>query len=211
MIKIRPSSVGKLMTDPRSKADKEAGNLSETAKTYCIQLAKEVIFGRLETASTKPMNKGTKVEDESIALYNSVFFTNYTKHVGRVETDVLSGECDICGEDIIVDIKSSWSLETFPIIEEQAQNDIYEWQVRAYMHLYDKPHGEVAFCLVDTPDELIGFEPASLHYVSHIPANQRITRCRYKRDMELEAKMLERCRKAQEYVQQIVERFKKEH
>lgn len=199
------------MTDPRSKADKEAGLLSETAKSYCLQLAKDELFGRLPTIQTKPMTKGIKCEDESIALYNSVFFTDHKKHSGRIVTDVFSGECDLLDEDIVKDIKTSWNLATFPLLAESAHDDGYEWQLRAYMHLYDRPRAELAFVMVDTPEDLIGYEPPELHIVSHIPAHMRITRVQYERDMALEEKMIARCKKAQAYIAELIERIKKEH
>ena len=79
------------------------------------------------------------------------------------------------------------------------------------MHLYDRPRAELAFVMVDTPEDLIGYEPPELHIVSHIPEHMRITRVQYERDMALEEKMIARCKKAQAYIAELIERIKKEH
>lgn len=211
MIILRPSSIGQIMGEPRSKAAKEAGELSETAKTYLNQLAKEQVYGYRKQIDNKYMQKGRMVEDDSISLFNLVFGTDYEKHVGRIETDLLSGECDIKGDDLIIDIKSSWSLDTFPATPEDGKNDDYEWQGRAYMHLYDKPKFDLAYCLVSTPDELCKYESPDAHCVDHIPVNMRVTVLHFDRDMALEQKMLDRARRAQQYVLQQIERIKSAH
>ena len=44
---IRASFVGRIMAEPKIKADKEAGNLSEGAKTALNKLAKEILYDYL--------------------------------------------------------------------------------------------------------------------------------------------------------------------
>ncbi len=197
------------MTEPKLKS--EAGQLSQGAKTYLNKLAKEHVYGFREQISSKPMQKGTRCENESIELFNRVFFTEYFKHEGRIFTDLLSGECDILGDDVIIDIKTAWSLATFPATPDDAHSDLYEWQGRAYMHLYDKPRFTLAYCLVDTPEDLCQWEQPEIHFVSHIPENMRVTIWTCERDMEKENRMLDKCQKAQVYLREQVERIKAAH
>lgn len=185
--------------------------LSAGAKTYILDLAKQEVYGYRPTIKTKEMAKGTSCEDFSIELYNSVFFTAHTKNTERREDEFLTGEADIVDVDSIKDIKTSWSLSTFPVLAESAKDADYEWQGRAYMRLWDKPFFELAFCLVTTPDELIGFEDPTLHYVDHIPAHMRVTKVLYKRDFALEMKIARKCESAQKLFEQYVEQIKKEH
>lgn len=185
--------------------------LSAGAKTYLTTLAKEIVYGYKSKVHTKDMEKGIRCEQESIDLYNSVFFTMHQKNTRRVESDILSGECDIEDEDIIKDIKTSWSLDTFPVTAEQAHDDGYEWQGRAYMILYDKPRFELAFCLVSTPEDLCKWESPDVHCVDHIPANLRVTRVLYERDSAKDELIRAKCLKAQEFVAQMIERIKAEH
>ena len=54
-LKIRASSVGRIMTNPRTKAE---GILSVGAKTYLRELAKQEILGIEFEVSSKEMEKG---------------------------------------------------------------------------------------------------------------------------------------------------------
>lgn len=208
LYKPRASGISNIMTDPRSKSEV----LSDGAKTYLDKCAKELFYGYTPNKGSKYTEKGIEVEDQSIELYNSVFFTNYTKNTERRETEYLTGEPDIVDDDEIIDVKSSWDLDTFPASSRAGEKKEYEWQARAYMHLFDKSKAKVAYCMVDTPDRLIGFEDEEIHIVSHKLAPElRITRVLYARDMELEAKMIERCKVAQEYVREELFRIEAEH
>jgi hypothetical protein len=207
MHKFRASSLGLIMTDPKSKDEK----LSAGAKTEIEKLAKQLVYGYDEIISSKYCDKGIQVEDASIELYNSVFFTDYKKNTERKTNDWITGECDIFTRSKIIDIKSSWSLATFPATSKTAHDKGYEWQGRAYMWLWDVDEFELAFCLVDTPDDLIGWEDASLHSVGHITESLRVTRVQYKRDKSLEEKIAQRVDAAREYMGSIVQLISDEH
>jgi hypothetical protein len=204
-MKWRPSSIGKLMTKPRSKSEE----LSETAKSYIKSLAKQHFYGYDIELNNKYISKGLIQEQDSINLINAVRFTDYNKHTGRVETDLMSGECDILLDDLIIDVKTSWSMETFPATKEDAEDSAYEWQGRGYMHLYDRDSFEVIHCMVSTDpkDEfnlLSPWDNLSLHRVDHIDPAKRITVVRYQRDLELELDMLTKLRYASEYYAQVM-------
>jgi hypothetical protein len=209
MIRIHPHALGKIMTEPKTKAAKEAGELSDGAKTYLHQLAKEQIFGYRRQITSKEMEKGIQCEQDSIDLYNSVFFSSHTKNTERRTTDILSGEPDIVDDDLIIDIKTSWSLDTFPITPEQAHDDGYEWQGRAYMMLFDKPRFELAFCMVSTPEDLCKWESPAAHFVDGIRPDYRVTRVMYERDLSIEENIRRKCETAQRYVETLVQSFMK--
>jgi len=185
--------------------------LSAGAKTYLSSLAKEIVYGYKSKVHTKEMEKGIRCEQDSIDLYNSVFFTMHAKNSERRESDILSGEPDIIDEDIIKDIKTSWSLETFPATKDKAHDDGYEWQGRAYMMLFDKPRFELAFCMVSTPEDLYRYESPDVHCVDHIPPNMRITRVIYERDAEKEMLIDQKCKQAQVFVEQMIAQINCEH
>ena len=90
MLKIRCSQLGLLMTKAKS-----GGGLSETAKGMVKDIVREQFFGVRKNISNKAIEKGIRCEDESIKLLNDFLFTDYVKHVGRVENDYITGECDI--------------------------------------------------------------------------------------------------------------------
>ena len=200
---FRCSSLAKLMTNPRNKSE----SLSETAKSYIKQLAKENFYGYTSKVETKQMRKGTEYEMESIALVNSVWFgSNFVKNQLRETQGYLSGHPDIITDDSIIDIKTSWSLETFPALPEDA--DSYEWQVRGYMHLFNKQRAFVIFCMIDTDDELLtDWDNRDIHKVSHIDPTKRITVIQYDRDDLLEELMLSRLRDASEFYSQYMQQL----
>ncbi len=93
--RMRCSAIGALMTEPQLKADKEAGNLSATAKTALIKEYSRMVDERMDDIFSKPMQKGTQQEDESIttlSLYDGKF---YVKNEQRLKNEFISGECDI--------------------------------------------------------------------------------------------------------------------
>ena len=201
-MKWRPYQLGKLMTNSRSKSDP----LSETAKSEIRKLAKQDFYGYTTEIKTKPMIKGTDWEHEGIKLLNDVRFTNkYVKNNLRVENEYMSGCCDILMDDLIIDIKSSWSLDTFPATPSEGENSDYEWQGRAYMWLYDRPSFELVYTMYDTDDTLLtDWDNKSIHKVNHIPAHHRVTVLRYERDLAIEDQIKERLRACSEYYAQYV-------
>jgi hypothetical protein len=200
-MKWHPSSLGKLMTTPKSKGE----NLSQGAKTYIRQLAKQVFFGYRVELDNKYINKGKDQEQDSIDLLNSVRFTNYHKNVIRLQDEYLTGECDILAEDRVIDVKTSWNLETWPATPGEAHDNEYEWQGRAYLMLYEREIFELVFCLVTTKDEFLSqWEQIDLHRVDHIAPEKRITSVIYERDLEKEQLIREKLIFANEYYSQYI-------
>lgn len=207
MHKFRASAISKIMTEAKSPDQP----LSVGAKTEIESIAKQLVYGYDETFSSKFTEKGSLVESESLALYNSVFFTNYVKNTERKTNDWFTGECDIFTGAKIIDLKSPWSLSTFPATSSAGRDKDYEWQGRVYMSLWDVDEFEVAYCLVSTPAELIGYEREEIHYVDQIPEVLRITRVFYQRDKTLEDRMKFKVEAANRYLDQIVKQIADEH
>ena len=209
-MKFRCSSLGKLMTDPRSKSE---GPLSVGAKTYIRELAAQEIFGVDFEVSSKYIEKGIEAEGDSIDLLNSVRGLSLVKNTERRDNEFITGECDLFDDDAKRghDIKTSWSIATFPIIVADCEDKLYEWQMRGYMALWDADEWEVNYCLVDTPDRLIGFEPMQLHVVSHLPEWMRVTTWTVKRDLDKEAAIYEKVKAANEYLKLVINEFDATH
>lgn len=206
---IRCSSLSKIMTKPRKNGEV----LSEGAKTYIRQLAKEDFYGYNSFVSSPAMEKGTEVEDDSIILYNNVFFTDYVKNTERITSELLTGECDIDTGVSIIDIKSAWSLETFPATVDEALQKSnakdYEWQLRGYMMLYDRPKASVAYTMISTPDDLLkDWDNTEIHKVDHIAEQFRLTIIDYERDLAKEEEIKNQCKFAQEYYSDYIAELK---
>ena len=203
---IRASALSAIMTDGKGKDE-----LSVGAKTYVTKMAKEFIYGYDERISNKYMEKGIRMEDASIDLLNAVRLTSYAKNTERRTNDWITGEADIVDNDKIIDIKSSWCLTTFPVLSEQGDDKGYEWQGRAYMMLWDKPKFEIAYCLVSTPEDLIGYESPALHQVDYIHRNLRVTTVKYERDAALEEKIKVKVNAARAYYAQVIQDINEQH
>jgi hypothetical protein len=207
---FRPSSIGKLMTEPKSKAE---GPLSVGAKTYIRELAAQEIFGVEFEISGKYLDKGIRCEQDSIDLLNQVRGLSLLKNTERRRDEYITGECDLFDESTRIgyDLKTSWSLATFPITESDCIDKIYEYQMRAYMRLWNAEQWSVDYAMVDTPEDLMRFEPMQLHVVSHIPPEHRITSWVIRRDLEIEAKMIEKVKAAREYMAEVMRSFEQTH
>lgn len=195
-MKWHPSSIGNLMTTAKAKSE----ILSETAKSYIKKKAKEHFFGYSSSITTKPMIKGKDWEEDSIALVNQVRGTFYIKNKERFENEFLTGEPDIILDDMIIDVKTSWSLETWPATLDDGINKDYMWQLFAYCWLLDKPEAELIYCMIDTDDLLLGdWDNRSIHKVSHIDPAKRITVLKYAMLDEYIDQMKEKLSAATEY------------
>lgn len=161
---IRSSSLGYLMTEPQSKADREAGLLSKTAQKHLIEVYVAEKYGRRKDVQTKQMKKGIQVEDESIKLLSKFMGKEFFKNEERFSNDYITGLPDIITDDCIIDIKSSYDIWTFLGNMPDRLDSLYYWQMMCYMWLTGKPQAKIAYCLSNTPFGMIEQEKKSLFY-----------------------------------------------
>ena len=206
-ILFRASSLSDIMTEPKSKNEV----LSVGAKTAITKMAKEMVYGYDEPFSSKYTDKGIQVEDQSIDLLGSVLLKHFVKNKERKANDWITGEADIVTDDSIIDVKSSWSLATFPVLSKQGEDKGYEMQLRAYMWLWDKPRASIAYCMVTTPEDLRKWENESLHVVDHIIPELRVTLVHYERDRTIEDKIKHKVEVARQYYEEVIREIVKQH
>lgn len=188
-------------------------SLSVGAKTYLRTLAAQEIFGVDFEVSSKYMEKGLRVELECLELINRVRGYSLAKNKARRSDGTFSGEADTLNLPHLRghDVKASWSVATFPLLPIDCIDAEYEWQMRTYMRLWSLPLWEVNYVLVNTPEDLIGYEPAQMHRVEHIPERFRLTSWVVHRDMDLEARMDVKAERARLYYQHVLEEFDRTH
>jgi hypothetical protein len=201
-MKFRASQLGKLMTSSRTKGEA----LGQTAKSYIIEQAKQDFYDYKVELTNKYLMKGIHQEQDSIDLLNAVRFESYKKNEKREENEWLTGSCDIITEKLIIDVKTSWSLETFPATNYELKDlSLYEWQGRAYMWLYDMPTFELSYVMVSTADDLLSdYDSYAIHKVDHIDPAKRITSIRFERDKELEIQMAVRLIEATQFYKEVL-------
>lgn len=170
------------------------------------------------------LQKGIDCENESIDLYNECFDAFYIKNAERITKNtatgliidqdtglvfdksqpsltLLTGECDLLdtSNSLVIDIKTAYSKATFPLILKMSK--LYEWQLRAYMYLYDVSSAELAYCLVDTPEHLIKKnDPLEWHLMHDVALNHRVSILRIERDLKKEQQLLSRLALCDKYI-----------
>ena len=154
-IKVRCSSIGDLMTEPKAVKDKEAGVLSETALKLMLDMYAFYVYGRKKQVQTTAMKKGIIVEDNSIMLLSIYDGVIYDKNQERFENDFVTGTPDIITETIIKDIKSSYDLSTFLSNYIGGIKKSYWWQLQGYMWLTGKREAEIVYVLSDMPESML--------------------------------------------------------
>ena len=213
-LKVRCSSLSKIMSEPREKSKKEKNELSETAKTAIREMFRYDMFGFQKFEGRKETEKGHICEQVGIELAGAVRFLDLEKNTERRENKFISGECDIYvpESNLIIDIKNSWDIGTHPFFYEEALDKAkkagYDWQMQGYMWLWECEEAHIDFCLFPTPVELLSSWENPFKYVdlvNDIPQQKRITTVVIERNEELIEKIRERVTLAQSYYEQLFE------
>ena len=161
-ILFRCSGTGSLMTDPKLKADKDAGNLSETAKTFVEDKWLFDTFGFAESIKNQYMDKGNECEQDSMDLVTQVLEGGFrSRYNTKLQNDYVIGTPDIVLQDCVEDIKTSWNLKTFFNAE---LSKMYFAQAQCYMWLTGKEKYRLIYALVPTPQSMVLNECEKLVY-----------------------------------------------
>jgi len=134
--------------------------LPEGAKTYCKEWLKQTLYGRREQVKSKYIEKGHSTEEQGFtAMAVQLKLGMVYKNEEFREDDFIMGTCDLDHEasDTVFDNKSSWSLDQFPMFENEIPNKDYEAQIQGYMHLWGRKHGAVVYTLNDIDLDQLGY------------------------------------------------------
>lgn len=168
--KIRPSQLGKIMTNSKTK-----GELSKTAQTYLM----EWYADEQEEISSKYITKGLMQEDKAIDFMATTL--NYgiaEKNVNIYSNEWCVGTPDVIIGNTVIDIKCSWSAKTL-LDSATTLNTDYEWQLRAYMWLTGCTDAILFYALMDTPSEAnYGIKVI----YENLPLSQRWVAYKFKKD-----------------------------
>lgn len=166
-IKFRASSWGNLLKEPKEKAAKERGELSEACKTELIKIYNREVYGRVKDITTKQMDKGIQAEPESIQLLSLVEGEFFFKNEEKMENEWFTGHPDLIlnKEDGILevwDIKTSWEMDSFMPKLIETPDKGYEAQLNVYYSLTGAQGGAIAYCLVSAPQSILEAEKRKL-------------------------------------------------
>lgn len=134
--------------------------LSETTKSELDKIGIEAKYNRRKNVTSKQMQKGKDIENDSIDIYSILKGELFEKNIIRTidKNTRLTGEVDIIDESTgeIIDIKSRYDVFTFFELdpEEQKKND--KWQLVGYSILYPEAKKvTIANVLTNNTDDAI--------------------------------------------------------
>ena len=201
---FRCSSLHKLIGDGRSKA----AVISDTAKSAIRDIVKEDLYGFRSFTGNQYTQKGNLLEDLAIEMSGKMRLRNYQKHVGRVENELITGECDVLDlkNKLIIDTKCTWDIGTHPFFADEAMEKVkkagYDVQMQAYMWLYACEVANIDFWLFPCPPELLnGWDDIDqlVHLVEKIDIRERKTTVVIERDEAIIQKIKDKVPHCQEY------------
>lgn len=218
--RVRCSTLGKVMTSPRSKSE----ILSQTAKTYVEEQVLLAKYGIVKTFNSRYTDKGNLVEDESIKLASEVLELGFIlKNDEHFSNDWVTGTPDVNTANLILDVKSSWDATTFPFFATEIPTKDYYYQLQGYMWLTGKQKSLLVYCLVNTPLDMVQDEIRRAHWnanlleesldlidevqkrhnFDHIPDNRRVKVFEVERDDEVIEQIKERVELCREYYETL--------
>lgn len=205
---FRCSSLHKLIGDGRSKA----AVISDTAKSAIRDIVKEDLYGFRSFTGNQYTTKGNLLEDLAIQMSGKMRLRNYQKHVGRVQNELITGECDVLDLErkLIIDTKVTWDIGTHPFFQDEAMEKVkkagYDVQMQAYMWLYDCEVANVDFWLFPCPPELLkDWDDIDqlVHLVEKIDIRERKTTVVIERDEAVIQKIKDKIPHCQNYYEQL--------
>lgn len=161
----------------KAKADQ---SLPKTMQKELRKIYRAEKYKRNFLFTNKYVQKGILQEEESITLFqeyrNNVLGerTYFTKNTERLENEWFSGEWDlptlpeIKKHGIGFDVKTSWSLDTFPFLEDDLDTN-YFWQNQVYMDLTGVEKWQTVYCLVNGTEHLVNNEKQKHFYALNMP------------------------------------------
>jgi hypothetical protein len=221
-MKVRCSSIGKLMAASRSKKEQ----LSKTAKSYIQDVVLEHKYGIKKEFSSRYTDKGNECEQDSITLANEVLDVGFIyKNEEHFENDYIIGTPDVNTSKVLLDVKTSFNGTTFPFFEEKIPNKDYFYQLQGYMWLTGKEESLLVYCLTNTPKQIVEDEIRRVHWkehqleesdeirhyveakhnFDHIPLEKRVKVFKIQKDESVIEAIKEKIELAREYYNKIIE------
>jgi YqaJ-like viral recombinase domain len=135
------SQFHRLMSEPKLKAEKEAGNLSSGALTYVYECAAEKLTGKKakDDFTSKYTDWGIELEPIAKGIYNVLFETNIVDSEYITYFYNSGGSPDgLVGDDGLIEIKCPYTITSHL---EHKLDDIpkeYYWQCLGYLLITDR-------------------------------------------------------------------------
>lgn len=187
-------------------------SLSTSAKSEIRKVVKEDLTNTHKFKGNLATEKGNFLEDMAIELSGKMRFRKFQKHVGRLENEFITGECDVLDREnrMILDTKCSLDIDTHPWFADEAMEKVkdagYDIQMQGYMWLYDCDVAHVDFWLLPTPVELLngwGDIEYMVNAIEAIDIRERLTTVTIERDESVIQKIKDKIPHCQNYYEQL--------
>lgn len=218
---FRCSGLADLIGNPKGRDEV----ITTTAKSAIRAMVKEDLYGFRSFKGNPATRKGNQLEDMAIDLSGRSRFRQYKKHEGRVNTDIITGECDIL--DLknleIGDTKCTWDIGSHPFFQDEAKEKVkksgYDIQLHGYFLAYEEwylktfgkeirfERGFVDFWLFPCPIELTNDwddREQLIDMVENIPIQERLTTVIIERNDSVINQIKEKIPHCQKYYEQLL-------
>ncbi len=130
--------------------------LGKTCITHLQEIFIGLKYGRKKDITSRYIDKGLAVEEESFTLVSLVKNFLYRKNKKWFNEDPdITGTPDHLTEEAVDDIKSSWDIFTFFAILLSGLNKMYYWQLQGYMIITKRRVSRLIYCLTNTPEVML--------------------------------------------------------
>jgi hypothetical protein len=183
--KMRASQAGLLSTN-----GKDALGLGNSLTSYLKRWFAEQKYGNREDIHSKYLDKGIHCEAEAIdVIAERLGLGLLEKNELHFSDEHFRGTPDIVVNDLVIDVKCSWSAETFLDSITSPINKDYEAQLQVYMHLLGLKKAKLIYVLLDTPD-FVNYGNEIVY--SHVPIEQRFFSFNLEYNSAMIEKMIEK-------------------
>ncbi len=162
--------IGKLKDYVLKETSYDPKKLSSGIKSDLIKLYSWFVYGKKSikdySYDALSLEKGTTQEWQSIKLLSDYDGINYKKNEVKYSNRHIIGVPDIIISrkkvKKVIDIKTPIDINSFLNKHEYVLGNDYLYQMRGYIELTKADYGEVVFCLVNLPPEMIEQEVRKL-------------------------------------------------
>lgn len=205
------SEIWKLFTDPKTKADKEAGKLSQTAETYVLEKAVETTTGYRQKFTSKEMEHGIINEPDAFQAFQSFSPLTWDYCPDRffpIGENAGASPDAVCydGLDVVAvcDLKCPQPMTFFSIKANDTIDEKYFYQLQ--MQMLSTGAKEAYLCYFLAP-EFGNTYTGEIEAKFDLPLENRIHVIKIDRDEEVQKDMIERIAKAEERKQQLINKI----
>lgn len=174
---LRAKGEGRMLTENQQKElvslqhkynESQVYKLNDSTKKALAELAFAEKYKRRVEINSPYLRKGIEVEKDARDILTRVSGIFFTASEERKWNNWVTGAIDIEPDNVIIDIKSTFSWQSFCNILQDKPNEIYLRQGDSYMDLWNVKDFLLCHVLTDSPHKIIEGELRSYDYQNNI-------------------------------------------